>query len=153
MNPPPALLIEAELLVIGYGNRLRRDDVVGPRVAEAIENLQLSGVRTIVCPLLTPELADPIARAEKVIFVDAEIVHGSVFKVPGPVAPEHIRWRKLKPGATSQVMAHAADPRTMLALEGGFARTGRGNDIEHEQFFGAEQAAVPLGQPVVFFQQ
>jgi len=125
MNTVVQAKIEAELLVIGYGNSLRRDDGVGPRVAEAIEELQLPGVHTLVCQLLTPEYADPIARARRVIFVDAEIVPGSEFKVPGSTIPnpepatlngEPIRWRKLEPGETSQLMAHAADPRTMLAL-------------------------------------
>ena len=97
--------IETELLVIGYGNTLRGDDGVGPRVAEAIGNLHLPGVRTLICPLLTPELADPIARAAKVIFVDAAVD-----------APKEVQWRKLEPNETSQLMAHAADPRTMLAL-------------------------------------
>jgi Ni,Fe-hydrogenase maturation factor len=117
--------IETEILVIGYGNSLRGDDGVGPRVAEAIGQLLLPGVRTLICALLTPELADPISRARKVVFVDAEIVHGSGFEVPGsgipnpePATPnfEHLRWRKLEPNETSQLMAHAADPRTMLAL-------------------------------------
>ena len=103
MNAP--LKIETELLVIGYGNSLRRDDGVGPRVAEAVEELQLPGVRTLVCQLLTPEYADPIARARRVIFVDA-----AVDRTDG------VHFRKLEPGETSQLMAHAADPRTMLAL-------------------------------------
>jgi hydrogenase maturation protease len=97
--------IETEFLVIGYGNTLRGDDGVGPRVAEAIGHLRLSGVRTLICPLLTPELADQISRAGKVIFVDAAVD-----------APNEVQWRKLEPGETSQLMAHAADPRTMLAL-------------------------------------
>jgi hydrogenase maturation protease len=97
--------IEAELLVIGYGNTLRGDDGVGPRVAEAIGHLHLPGVQTLICPLLTPELAEPIARAEKVIFVDAAVD-----------APKEVQWRKLEPNESSQLMAHAADPRTMLAL-------------------------------------
>ena len=97
--------IEAELIVIGYGNNLRRDDGVGPRVAEAVEALQLPGVRTLSCQLLTPEYADPIARARRVIFVDA-----AVDKTDG------VQFRKLEPGETSQLMAHSADPRTMLAL-------------------------------------
>jgi hypothetical protein len=59
MYPVPTVPIEAELLVIGYGNSLRRDDGVGPRVAEAVEALQLPGVRTLTCQLLTPEFADP----------------------------------------------------------------------------------------------
>jgi hydrogenase maturation protease len=105
MNPVPAVPIEAELLVIGYGNSLRRDDGVGPRVAEAVEALQLPGVRTLVCQLLTPEHADPIARARRVIFVDA-----AVDEMDG------VKFRQLEPGETSQLMAHAADPRTLLAL-------------------------------------
>ncbi|MEI8289174.1 MAG: hydrogenase maturation protease [Verrucomicrobiota bacterium] len=120
---PPG--IEAELLVVGYGNSLRRDDGVGPRVAEAVEALQLPGVRTLTCQLLTPEYADPIARVRRVIFVDAEIVPGLEFNVqrsgipnpePSTLNREPILWRKLEPGETSQLMAHSADPRTMLAL-------------------------------------
>ena len=93
------------ILVIGYGNTLRGDDGVGPRVAEAIAALNLPGVRTLACPLLTPELADPISRAEKVIYVDAAVD-----------APREVQWRELQPNESSQIMAHAADPRTMLAL-------------------------------------
>jgi hydrogenase maturation protease len=93
------------LLVIGYGNTLRGDDGVGPCVAESVGKLNLPGVRTLVCPLLTPELAEPIAHAAKVIFVDAAVD-----------APTEVQWRKLEPNETSQLMAHAADPRTMLAL-------------------------------------
>ena len=31
-------------------------------------------------------------------------------------APREVQFRKLKPADSSQLMAHAADPRTMLAL-------------------------------------
>jgi Ni,Fe-hydrogenase maturation factor len=31
-------------------------------------------------------------------------------------APRAVQWRKLEPSKTSQLMAHAADPRTTLAL-------------------------------------
>lgn len=105
MNNEFSVAIEAELLVIGYGNSLRRDDGVGPRVAGAIAELDLPGVRTLDCQLLSPELADPIARARRVIFVDA-----AVDEMDG------VKLRKLVPGDTTQLMAHAADPRTMLAL-------------------------------------
>ena len=93
------------LLVIGYGNTLRRDDGVGPRVAEAVEALNLRGVRTLACPLLTPELAEEVSRAKVVIFVDAAVD-----------APREVRLRDLAPAASSQVMAHAASPTTLLAL-------------------------------------
>ena len=97
--------MKTELLVIGYGNTLRGDDGVGPRVAEAVGSLRLPGVRTLVCQQLSPELAAPISLSETVIFVDAAID-----------APGEVRLRPLEPGHSTQLMAHAADPRTMLAL-------------------------------------
>ena len=70
-SPNPDLSVD--LLVIGYGNTLRSDDAVGPRVAEAVRELNLPGVRTLSCGLLTPELSDPISQARKVVFVDASM--------------------------------------------------------------------------------
>ena len=95
----------AGFLVIGYGNMLRGDDGVGPRVAEAVAALNLPGVRTLVCQMLTPELADQMSQARVAIFVDAAVD-----------APKEVQLRKLEPNDSSQLMAHAADPRTMLAL-------------------------------------
>jgi hydrogenase maturation protease len=94
-----------DLLIIGYGNTLRRDDGVGPRVADTIEALRLPGVRTLHCALLTPELAEPVSQASAVIFVDAAVD-----------APREVQMRALAPAETSQVMAHAASPATLLAL-------------------------------------
>ncbi|MCL4789534.1 MAG: hydrogenase maturation protease [Verrucomicrobia bacterium] len=93
------------LLVIGYGNLLRCDDGVGPRVAEAVGSLGLPGVQTLICQQLSPEHAEPISRARRVVFVDAA-VDGS----------REVQLRELAPSDTTQLMAHAADPRTMLAL-------------------------------------
>jgi hydrogenase maturation protease len=95
----------ARLLVIGYGNTLRRDDGVGPKVAEAVAGLGLPGVRALACPLLTPELAEGVSRAGVVIFVDAAVN-----------VPREVQMRRLGPAASSQVMAHAASPATLLAL-------------------------------------
>jgi hydrogenase maturation protease len=95
----------AGILVIGYGNTLRRDDGVGPRVAEAVAALDQPGLRTLVCPLLTPELAEPVSQARVVIFVDAAVD-----------APREVQLRTLAPADSSQVMAHAARPVTLLAL-------------------------------------
>lgn len=93
------------LLIIGYGNTLRGDDGVGPKVAERIATLSLPGVQTLSCGLLTPELADPIAQAQVVVFVDAAL-DGS----------REVQLRKLAPAASSQIMAHAAEPGVLLAL-------------------------------------
>jgi hydrogenase maturation protease len=105
MMKPAETKLPTPLLVIGYGNTLRGDDGVGPRVAEAVDALQLPGVRTLVCHQLSPEHAANLAVADEVIFVDASVD-----------TPRELQFRRLAPGDTSQLMAHAADPRTMLAL-------------------------------------
>ncbi|HZP58987.1 MAG TPA: hydrogenase maturation protease [Opitutaceae bacterium] len=105
MRNEPSSGADGGLLVIGYGNVLRRDDGVGPRVADAVEALHLPGVRTLVCQQLSPEHAEAVAQAQTVIFVDAAVD-----------APAEVQLRKLEPGESTQLMAHAADPRTMLAL-------------------------------------
>ena len=92
-------------LVIGYGNELRGDDGVGPKVAAVVEALHLPGVRTLICQQLSPEHAEPVSQAQAVVFVDAAVD-----------APREVQFRKLEPAGSSQLMAHAADPRTMLAL-------------------------------------
>ncbi len=99
MNP------QAPILLIGYGNTLRSDDGVGPKVAEALAALNLPGVEVMIRDLLTPELADPISKARSVIFIDAAVD-----------APREVQMRPLAPAESSQIMAHAADPRTLLAL-------------------------------------
>ena len=55
-------------LIIGYGNPLRGDDGVGWRVAAALPD---GAADVLTVHQLTPELAEPIGRAEAVVFVDA----------------------------------------------------------------------------------
>ena len=78
---------------------------MGPKVAEAVAALDLPGVRALACPLLTPELAEAVSQARVVIFVDAAVD-----------APREVQLRKLAPADSSQIMAHAASPATLLAL-------------------------------------
>jgi len=92
-------------LIIGYGNTLRGDDGVGPKVADFAESQAWVGVKALTCALLTPELAEPIARAKHVIFVDASVE-----------SSRQVQFRELSPADSSQIMAHAADPRALLAL-------------------------------------
>lgn len=96
---------EGHVLVIGYGSTLRSDDSAGRKVADAIEELHLPSVRVISRDLLTAELAEPISHASKIIFVDASVEAGRAVQV-----------RALAPAESSQILAHAADPRTLLAL-------------------------------------
>lgn len=94
-----------DLLVIGYGNTLRGDDAVGRRVAEALQELRLPGVRVLSCDLLTPELADPVSKASRVIFVDASLE-----------LTKTVQLRAVEPAECSQILGHTAEPSTLLAL-------------------------------------
>jgi hydrogenase maturation protease len=91
------------LLVIGYGNELRGDDGVGPRIARAVSSWGLPQVRALDVQQLTPELADAIGQADRVVFVDAA------------VGGEEVRLSPLqgKPGLRS---GHGSNPRELLAL-------------------------------------
>ncbi len=93
------------VLLLGYGNTLRGDDGAGPKLVEEIEALGLVGVKTLACDLLTPELAEPVSRAATVVFIDASVDE-----------PRKVRLRPLRAAPSSQVMAHACDPATILAL-------------------------------------
>jgi hydrogenase maturation protease len=92
------------VLVIGYGNELRGDDGLGPRVASAIQARNLPAVRVIAAHQLTPELAEPISQAEAVIFIDAAV---------GTTTVEVL---SLTPAPTTQLRAHHSNPRSLLGL-------------------------------------
>jgi hydrogenase maturation protease len=95
-----------EILLIGYGNELRGDDAAGPIIAEKIEAMRLPGIRVIVCHQLTPELAEDIAGARVVIFVDASV------EIDGDTA----RAMRIEPNPAAQLQGHLGDPRALLYL-------------------------------------
>jgi hydrogenase maturation protease len=65
---------ERRVLVLGYGNTLRRDDGVGVRVAELMaDDPRFAGVEVRTAYQLTPEVALDIAAASLVVFVDADV--------------------------------------------------------------------------------
>ena len=96
-----------DLLVIGYGNTLRRDDGVGQKVAEAVAALNLPCVSVLACQQLVPELAEAISQAGGALFVDAAI------DADGTAELQEIEARSAEP-----ILAHATDPRALLALAG-----------------------------------
>ena len=93
------------LLVVGYGNELRSDDAVGPRVARAVAGWQRTGVGGIAVHQLTPEMAALLGETSVVVFVDAygESENGKV----------RLRPLEAGPGAA---LRHTSDPRWLLAL-------------------------------------
>ncbi len=92
------------LLVIGYGNTLRRDDGVGVYLAEALTARGWSGVEVIACHQLAPELAEPISRAAAVVFADA----GTGLR--------QVRMQRVRPLTGGTVFAHECSPGVLLGL-------------------------------------
>jgi hydrogenase maturation protease len=65
------------VLVIGYGNTLRGDDAAGVLAARAVARRHPE-VRVVEAHALLPELAEEIATAVTVIFLDADVHAGEV---------------------------------------------------------------------------
>ena len=65
------------ILVIGFGNTLRRDDGAGPLVARHLARRlaaeHVSGIVALDVMQLVPELSEDIRRSKCVIFIDASI--------------------------------------------------------------------------------
>jgi hydrogenase maturation protease len=96
------------VLVIGYGNPLRSDDGFGPCVAERLAgDDRLAGAQVVARHQLTPELADDMARARFVVFVDARVDAGP---------PGRIRVERLAPDDATRSSSHHVDPAGLLAL-------------------------------------
>jgi hydrogenase maturation protease len=92
-------------LVIGYGNELRGDDGVGPYLARTVAECGWPRVTALAVHQLTPELAEMIADAAVVVFVDAHA--GS---------EETVAVRRVDPGAVPRSMGHDCSPGALLRL-------------------------------------
>lgn len=98
-------------LLIGYGNELRGDDSVGPRLARAVAARGLPNVLALDVHQLTPELSETMSRAARVLFVDARHPDSG----PGeavilePLLPEVTQF-------TTGSLTHFTDPAGLLAL-------------------------------------
>jgi hydrogenase maturation protease len=97
----------ARILIIGIGNSLRSDDGVGWHVASELSGrLSASDADVIVLQQLMPEIAEPISRAEKVLFVDA--LQGG--------KPGSVRVQRIVPAAESRLDSHRCTPASILKL-------------------------------------
>ncbi len=92
-----------DVLVVGLGSDLHGDDAAGRLVADAIERRALPGVAVRSVVQLVPELAEPIARADRVVFVDASI------------AVERVTVRQVSPQPAAGDTHHST-PGTLLGL-------------------------------------
>lgn len=112
-------------LIIGYGNELCGDDAVGIEAARA---LFARGYNAITVHQLVPELAERIAAARRVIFIDCDLT-----LPPGEVALR-------KPSGSH---LHGCTPEVLMSL----ARTVY--DSEPKCFFiGIGPSCLDLGAPL-----
>jgi hydrogenase maturation protease len=133
-------LSTARCLILACGNTLRGDDGIGPWLAQWAEE-RFSGesdVRVISRQQWTPELAEEIAHAESVLFVDC-----SVESAAGSVRTIHVEPALPSEGlATHHVgaaqlleLAHElydSLPRTSLLLTVGAASIELGEEFSAE---------------------
>lgn len=73
------------VVVIGVGNQHRRDDGVGPAVAERLGALGLAGVRVLSCPIEPTAILDAWTGAEMAVVIDAVLIDARVDGPPGRV--------------------------------------------------------------------
>ncbi|TVR15385.1 MAG: hydrogenase maturation protease [Phormidium sp. GEM2.Bin31] len=95
---------EVSWLLVGYGSLLRSDDGVGQRIAAAVAEWDLPGVRSLPQHQLTPELAIALAEVDRVLFVDAAIA-GTMVEI-----------QPLMPDRQGPVMGHSLTPSSLLGM-------------------------------------
>jgi hydrogenase maturation protease len=102
--------VRYETLVIGYGNPMRGDDGVGPVLAERLSDRlptwEAEQVKCISCMQLMPELANEMAAARRVIFVDASM----------DIQPGHVTIRRVTGKPPGYSFSHHLTPGAMLDL-------------------------------------
>jgi len=99
----------ARCLILACGNSLRGDDGLGLWLAQwAEDRFRLEpGVRVVARQQWTPELAEEIARAHSVLFIDCAI----------DSAPGSVKLTPVKPTASDQGLAtHHLGAAELLAL-------------------------------------
>ena len=136
----------ARCLILACGNTLRSDDGIGPWLAEWAEERFASepDVRVIARQQWTPDLAEDIAGAESVVFLDC-----SIGSAAGSVSMVEVRPCSVAQGfathhvGATELLGLARDlydslPRTSLLLT-----IGAGSTELSETFSGAVLDAIP----------
>jgi hydrogenase maturation protease len=95
------------VLIVGFGNPLRSDDGVGWHAAQRLSGeLLCANVQVVTRQQLTPEIADFVSRAERVLFVDAA----------SSGKPGTLLCRKIVPADPHDSYSHELSPATVLNL-------------------------------------
>ncbi|HLH06360.1 MAG TPA: hydrogenase maturation protease [Terriglobales bacterium] len=98
----------APIVVIGYGNPLRGDDAIGWKAAEALRDVYEDdlSVEVFASHQLNPEMAESVAEAGAVIFIDA---------VADKLSAGNVICENIDPADHSSAFTHDLDPATLLA--------------------------------------
>jgi len=94
-----------KLLVFGYGNPGRGDDILGPKLAESIEALNLYQVDCQNDMQLQIEHVTDLAAYDQVLFVDADCSCNAPYKVS-----------QVQPAKDNSYTTHAMTPAALLYL-------------------------------------
>ena len=94
----------ARCLILACGNTLREDDGVGPFLADWAEEHWRGDARVrVICDhQWTPDMAEEVAAAEVVIFVDC-----SLDQAPGQIVLRELSSAQLKPGLVTHHLGAA----------------------------------------------
>jgi len=103
-----SIATDAPVLVIGYGNVLRGDDGVGWAAARRLaRRLPRRLASVLMVHQLLPELAEPISRAQRVIFIDAD----------ERLAPGQLSQNIVRPlDGSDETIGHHQSPGGLLRL-------------------------------------
>jgi hydrogenase maturation protease len=103
-----SIATDAPVLVIGYGNVLRGDDGVGWAAARRLaRRLPRRLASVLMVHQLLPELAEPISRATRAIFIDAD-----ERLAPGQVCQKNVQ----PPDRADETIGHHQGPGGLLRL-------------------------------------
>ncbi len=101
-------------LIVGYGNPLRSDDGAGSKAAAALESeFSSPELQVIAAHQLTPEMAEPVARSSRVLFLDA-----SHTGAPGEIRCQRIDRGEVRRAVNPQPanVSHHLAPSALLEL-------------------------------------
>ncbi|MGD8563466.1 MAG: hydrogenase maturation protease [Desulfarculaceae bacterium] len=102
---------QGPMCIVGYGNRGRRDDGVGPWVVERLNRLLPScqGVRLLARTQLEPDLLEEMGQAKALILLDASAV-----PLQGGISWTRIHTEE----ARAPFLIHSLNPASLLGLMG-----------------------------------
>ncbi len=94
-----------DVLIVGIGNPLRGDDGLGWQAVDQLRpRLHDRNVEFIVCHQLTPDLAEAVSRARRVIFIDAQLGHPA----------GQLEVRNIYSSNEAEQLGHQLDPPALL---------------------------------------